>query len=158
MRGIVSRLQRAPLVLEATAELPAEIAGARLGVVAQTTQNREAFAAVVARLRAVADDIRVANTICQETRKRQEAVRQLACSAAVMIIIGGKNSANTARLAALCRDSGCETHYVETAAELRPELVRGCRHIGIAAGASTPRWLIDEVRQRIAAMIDGQPA
>lgn len=155
VRGIVSRLHARPLVLAADGTIPEELRGARLGVVAQTTQNREAFDAVVARLRAVADDIRVANTICQETRKRQEAAKRLAGEVEVAIIIGGKNSANTARLAELCRASGCETHFVETASELRPEHVLGRHHIGIAAGASTPGWLIEEVRARIMEMVAG---
>ncbi len=155
VRGILSRLRQQPLVLEAGTPVPAELHGARLGVLAQTTQNREAFETMVESLRAVAGDIRVANTICQETRKRQQAARALAGDVDVMLIIGGKNSANTARLAELCRASGCATYHIETAAEVLPEMVQDKPRIGLAAGASTPGWLINEVRERVAELLRG---
>ena len=61
-----------------------------------------------------------------------------------MLVIGGKNSANTTRLAQLCSEI-CETHHIETADEVRPEWLENIKKIGITAGASTPDWIIKEV-------------
>ena len=62
-----------------------------------------------------------------------------------MIVIGGKDSANTRRLVEICADTGVATYHIETVTELDPSWVRGRRHIGITAGASTPDEVIDEV-------------
>ena len=66
-----------------------------------------------------------------------------------MIIIGGKNSANTRRLAKICQESGTRTFWVETASELQPQMVQGPGRVGLTAGASTPKWIINEVVARL---------
>lgn len=121
----------------------------RLGIICQTTQNQERFANFVASI--IASDIikfselRTFNTICDATRKHQAAALELAKRADIMIVIGGKDSANTRRLAEICADTGVATYHIETVTEFNPSWVQGRRHIGITAGASTPDEVIDEV-------------
>ena len=78
------------------------------------------------------------NTICDATEKRQSAACELAAEVDVVVVVGGRNSANTARLAQLCRAIEPRTHHIESAAELRPAWFAGARRIGVTAGASTP--------------------
>ena len=121
----------------------------RLGILCQTTQNQERFANFVARIiasdTAKFSELRIFNTICNATRKHQAAALELAQRADLMIVIGGKDSANTRRLAEICANTGVATYHIETAAGLAPSWVQGRRHIGITAGASTPDEAIDEV-------------
>jgi 4-hydroxy-3-methylbut-2-enyl diphosphate reductase len=125
----------------------------RLGILCQTTQNQERFANFVARIiasdTAKFSELRIFNTICDATRKHQAAALELAQRADLMIVIGGKDSANTKRLAEICAEAGVITHLIETAAELNPSWVRGQRLIGVTAGASTPDEVIDEVVLKI---------
>jgi hypothetical protein len=84
-------------------------------------------------------------TICTATQQRQEAAIALAARMDAMIVIGGKNSANTRHLAQVCSNQGCPTYHIETASELEPQWFTGKENIGITAGASTPDWIIQEV-------------
>lgn len=77
--------------------------------------------------------------------QRQQAARELARKVDVMIVIGGRNSANTGRLADVCRSEGACVHHIETAEELKSEWLQTRDKIGITAGASTPDWIIEEV-------------
>jgi len=70
----------------------------------------------------------------------------------VMFVVGGRNSANTNRLAELCRGRGVPTHHVEQAGEVTAEHLRGYRRVGVAAGASTPQWIIEAICRRIKAL------
>jgi len=120
-----------------------------LGIICQTTQNQERFANFVAGIitsdTAKFSELRVFNTICDATRKHQAAALEIARRADLMIVIGGKDSANTRRLAEICADTGVATYHIETVTELDPSWVLGRCHIGITAGASTPDKVIDEV-------------
>jgi small subunit ribosomal protein S1 len=122
---------------------------AKLGVVAQTTLNIDAFRQAVARLVDHAEELKVCNTICHATARAQKATLTMAGKVDLMIVVGGHNSANTTRLAKLCRRRGTPTHHVETAGELRRSWFRGKKAVGITAGTSTPEWLIKEVVDRI---------
>jgi len=64
-------------------------------------------------------------------------------------VVGGRNSANTTRLALLCGEEGRVTYHIETADEIRPEWLRGVNTLGVTAGASTPDWIIDEVVKKL---------
>ncbi len=78
------------------------------------------------------------------------AARELADRADAIVVIGGKNSANTTRLAQICHEKNERTYHIETADELHPEWFEGCRLIGVTAGASTPNWILREVEERLA--------
>lgn len=128
----------------------------RVALVAQTTFSPEAFRRMAAEL--VGHDlqeVRVVNTICAATVQRQLAAVALAARVDVMLVIGGRNSANTNRLAERCAAQGVETHHVEQADEVQPAWLRGRRRVGVAAGASTPQWIIEAVSERIRALQSG---
>lgn len=116
-----------------------------LGVVVQTTFSQEQFKRISEILKTKTNDLDVHMTICTATQQRQNAAVELAGKVDAMIVVGGRNSANTGRLAQVCREQGCPTYHIETAAELDTAAFRGMNHIGITAGASTPDWIIQEV-------------
>lgn len=143
------------LVVEdpAALDLPA-LRDKRVGVVVQTTQSRERLAALVQALAPLARETLVYNTICEATEQRQEAAREVASEVDAVLVVGGRDSANTRRLAALCREIQPRTHHVERAGEIRRAWFDGACRVGITAGASTPDEEIDaavEVVRRLAA-------
>mgnify|MGYP001194056008 CR=1 FL=1 len=124
----------------------------RLGVVAQTTFASDAFQDIVEILRTKTNDLNIQRTICTATDLRQQAALELAKKVDIMIVIGGRNSANTTHLADLCMQSGCQTYHIEIAEELQQEWFNGVELVGITAGASTPDWLIEEVYNKMQEM------
>jgi len=94
-------------------------------------------------------ELHVFNTICDATTVRQNEAREIARQVDVMLVIGGFNSANTTRLAEICREILPATHHLETAEEIEHSWFAGAKRVGITAGASTPRWLIEEVVTRV---------
>jgi len=124
----------------------------RIGVVAQTTQSFENLRQVVEICLEKSKELRVYNTICNATAVRQGEARTIARQADLMLVIGGFNSANTTRLAQICQEIQPRTHHVETADQIAPEWFRGVETVGITAGASTPRWIIDEVVERVGSL------
>jgi len=123
----------------------------RLGVVAQTTQSYGNFSEIVLELLRLSKELKVFNTICSSTKERQDATRVLASQVDVMIVVGGRNSANTSRLVSLSREAGKPTYHVEVVDEIRSEWLMGVRTVGVTAGASTPGWVIDAVLARLQA-------
>ena len=121
----------------------------KIGVVAQTTQSFENLKAVVTACLGKGGEIRVYHTICDATAVRQEEAKELAGKVDCMIVIGGYNSANTKRLAEVCSELLPRTHHIEIDSQLNPDWFDGVEKVGITAGASTPKWLIDEVIDRI---------
>jgi len=121
--------------------------GRKVGVVVQTTQAHDALARLAATLAPLARELLIYNTVCDATEKRQSAACELAAQVDVVIVVGGRNSANTMRLAQLCRGIEPRTHHIETADELRDEWVAEARRVGVTAGASTPD---DEIEATVA--------
>jgi 4-hydroxy-3-methylbut-2-enyl diphosphate reductase len=119
---------------------------------AQTTQDRESFNAVRDHLRAKVDaDMTILDTICMATKDRQEEVRALAKRIEAMVVVGGKSSGNTRRLAQIAGEEGVFTVHVETAGELPLKELAQFEKIGLTAGASTPAWIIEEVARTLQA-------
>jgi 4-hydroxy-3-methylbut-2-enyl diphosphate reductase len=120
----------------------------RLGIISQTTQSQSRFVKfcndVIQAVFPAVQEIRIVNTLCQETQKRQQAAVELAGRSDLMIVVGGHNSANTQLLAEVC-SSLVETHLIETAAEIEKGWLSGKQHVGVTAGASTPDEAIEEV-------------
>ncbi|EHM39903.1 4-hydroxy-3-methylbut-2-enyl diphosphate reductase [Anaeroglobus geminatus F0357] len=116
-----------------------------MGVVVQTTFSQSRFKQIESVLAGKTGHLDVYMTICAATRQRQEAAVELAGKVDAMIVIGGRNSANTGRLAQVCAEQGCPTYHVETAAEINPDDFAGMHDIGVTAGASTTDWIIQEV-------------
>ena len=121
----------------------------RLGIVVQTTFAGDEFDRILAVLKTKADVTEVRRTICTATDQRQQAAIELSGAVDMMVVIGGRNSANTTRLAELCRRNCLHVKHIETASELQGTWFRGARSVGITAGASTPDWIIEEVVHRM---------
>ena len=121
----------------------------KIGVVAQTTQTFENLKNVVSGCLLRGGEIRVYNTICDATAVRQEEAKELAGQVGCMLVIGGFNSANTRRLLEVCAEIQPNTHHIETASEIDPAWFAGVNQVGVTAGASTPKWIIDEVLNKI---------
>jgi 4-hydroxy-3-methylbut-2-enyl diphosphate reductase len=121
----------------------------KIGVVAQTTQSFEKLKNVVCECLQRSGEIRVYNTICDATAVRQEEAKKLASQVDCMLVVGGFNSANTHRLLEVCAELQPRTHQIETAAEIDPSWFEGVERVGVTAGASTPKWIIDEVMNKI---------
>lgn len=116
-----------------------------VGVVVQTTQTREVLDDVLDELRARGFNPIVKDTICSATQKRQRAAAEIAEAADAMVVLGGKNSSNTTRLAEICAASGTRTFHIESVDELAPEMFADCEVVGVTAGASTPEGQIEDV-------------
>lgn len=149
VEGILARAGEGALVAGSPEDLEGVRLERRVGVVVQTTQSQERLAQVVAALVPRVRDLRVLNTICAATVQRQEAARELAGHVDAMVVVGGRNSGNTRRLAEVCSSQGVPTHHVESPAELEAAWFAGARSIGVTAGASTPADQIDEVVRAI---------
>ncbi len=145
--GICGWASDGALVVESPAEARALRFLSPVGVVAQTTQRESTFTQVVRVLEEHARALEVYPTICQATQARQDSALSLAQEADTMVVIGSRHSANTVRLAQVCRLSGIPVYHIESAGELRREWLRHKRIIGIVAGASTPDVTIEEVKR-----------
>ena len=115
------------------------------GVVVQTTFSQFKFQSIIDILEEKTQNLKVFKTICTATQERQNSAVELAKMVDLMIVVGGKNSGNTNRLAEVCRDVGCTTYHIETAAELQLDWFNHVQTVGVTAGASTPDWIIKEV-------------
>ena len=129
------------------------LSGRKVCLVSQTTENLERFEQAVKALeRYGIEDLKVFNTICSATRERQNAALELAGTVDFMLVIGGSNSANTQKLANICRQNGCRTEHIESASEIDTRWFDGVENVGITAGASTPDWIIREVTLKMEEM------
>lgn len=118
-------------------------------LVAQTTQDREGFELLVGAVMERFPNALIFDTICESAVRRQEEVRRLAKIVDAMVVVGGRNSANTRRLAQVARSMGIPVIHVEVADELDPAELEGFGRVGVMAGASTPNWLIQQVILRL---------
>lgn len=134
------------VVVEHPSDLESIKLARKTGVVAQTTQSQEKLQQVVSALLAKRNsEVRIFNTICDATDVRQKEAVEIASGSDVVLVIGGRKSGNTNRLAEICIGIQPDTYHIETAAELQTEWFRGKQRVGITAGASTPDYLISEV-------------
>ena len=132
---------------EAESFVPPE--GKKLCVVSQTTFNYNKFHSIVEIFQKKGYNINVAKTICNATEERQNAARELAKEADVMIVIGGRHSSNTRKLYEICCEECADTYFIQTLDDLHLELPKSVRLVGITAGASTPNKLIEEVQNYV---------
>jgi len=152
VRGVLAWTRGRGVVL-AHADDAVEIPRRKVALLSQTTKSQQMFTDFVARFLALhidrINEVRVINTTCPETEDRYEAARQLAREVDLMVVIGGRNSANTAKLAGTCRGAGVETRQIEREDEIVPAWLRGKRRIGVTAGASTPDESVQAVVRRL---------
>jgi (E)-4-hydroxy-3-methyl-but-2-enyl pyrophosphate reductase len=118
---------------------------AKLGVLCQTTQSPEHFGEMLAAIvQRNFNEMKVINTLCRESIRRQESAVRLCRQVDIMFVLGGLESANTRRLADLCKEVNSCTYHLQNWQELDTKLLMGKKTVGITAGASTPDWIIDE--------------
>ena len=138
-------------------QTPAEVedfvpkAGAKLSIVSQTTFNYNNFKELVEKFFKKGYDILVLNTICNATQERQVEAKEIASKVDAMIVIGGKSSSNTQKLYEICLKECKHTYYIQTLGDFDPESVNSVRNVGITAGASTPKNIIEEVHANVRA-------
>lgn len=147
VKGIMSYAGNDALVVDQDSPLPR--LKTKVGVVVQTTQPVEALKKVLADIVEHAKEVKVYNTICNSTALRLKETAEMAGRVDIMIVVGGKNSANTTQLANLCRSMAVRTYHIETDDEIDASWFREARRVGITAGASTPDWIITRVAKRI---------
>lgn len=152
VEGILAHAGEGAVVVADAAELEGLSLGPRVGVVVQTTQTTRLLSEVTAALAPRVRDLRVLNTVCAATTRRQACAEELAREADAMVVVGGRNSGNTTRLAEVCRRACADTHHVEGAEEIRDEWFSGARLVGVTAGASTPADQIEAVCARLMAL------
>ncbi|NLE00350.1 MAG: 4-hydroxy-3-methylbut-2-enyl diphosphate reductase, partial [Fibrobacter sp.] len=130
----------------------------KICLVSQTTFDRNLFDRIASELRKKFSDseIIVKKTICSATDERQRETEELAKQVDALIVVGGKNSANTQRLAIIGIDCGKPTQHVETESEINWQKLSNCRTVGITAGASTPIWMIKRVTDYLQFMAQTQ--
>ena len=128
---------------------------ARLGVVCQTTQSPEHFGHMLGAIgRCSFRELKVINTLCQEATKRQASAVQLCKQVDVMFVLGGLESANTRKLAELCKQHNRWTFHLQNWGELDKSALAGKSAAGVTAGASTPEWIITEFVANLEAFDD----
>ena len=118
-------------------------------VVAQTTNSRAVFDSCSANVKKVCTNYKIFDTICGATCKRQQEAEELSRTVDVMIVVGGKESANSLRLADICSQHCKRVIFAESAKDLDKADIRTTDTVGIAAGASTPAWIIKEVTHKM---------
>jgi 4-hydroxy-3-methylbut-2-enyl diphosphate reductase len=124
----------------------------KLGVVCQTTQSPEHFAGMLAAMAGKDfNELRVINTLCKEAIKRQESAVELCKRVDIMFVLGGLESANTRKLAELCKKYNSQTFHLQNWNELDKRVIFGKNMAGVTAGASTPEWIIAEFVEKLTA-------
>jgi (E)-4-hydroxy-3-methyl-but-2-enyl pyrophosphate reductase len=154
VRGILGHAGRRGLVVSCEEDIKKAVLGKKIGVVSQTTQNAAEYRRLVGLLIkkvfvARQAEARVFHTICGATQNRQEETMKIAKKADVMIIIGGRNSANTKRLYELSRGILRDVHHIEGEGELKKSWFIGKKAAGVAGGASTPDRVIAAAVKKI---------
>jgi 4-hydroxy-3-methylbut-2-en-1-yl diphosphate reductase len=152
VEGIMAHAGGEALVVSSGRELPERLPSRRVGIVVQTTQSLSRLNEVVTAIVPKASEIRVFNTICSATGKRQQSAEELAEHVEVIVVVGGHNSGNTTRLAEICAAVNPRVHHVETAEEIDPSWFEGADSVGVTAGASTPDEQMQGVIRAIEAM------
>ncbi len=148
--GLLGYAKADSMVVEKAEDIKVQgVKSRKIGVVVQTTQSEAKLFEVIKVLIPLAQEVRIFNTICHATQKRQEAARELAKKVDVMIVVGGRNSANTTRLYQISKEINERTFHIETANEIEKRWFEGARVVGLTAGASTPRYLLKEVERKV---------
>jgi len=154
VKGIMGHCHGKGKTISSSSEIKNIKAGPKIGIVAQTTQNTNEYEKIIFDIinklfKTKQMEIRIFNTICDATYKRQKETMRIAQKVDVMIIIGGRNSANTVRLYKLCKKIQKNVYLIETAGEIKKEWFINKKILGISAGASTPDWIIKDIVSKI---------
>ncbi len=135
------------IVLNSSEPLPA-LKG-KVGLIVQTTQPLDLLKKVTSQVIGSVKELKVYNTICDSTTLRLEETKKLAKTVDLLMVVGGKNSANTTQLAVLSKTICAKVYHIERQDEIQPKWFRGIEKVGITGGASTPQWIIDDVVEKL---------
>ena len=154
VKGILGHTAGMGSVVSSIEEVSKLKLGEKTGVVSQTTQSLDIYNGIINEIQKNAfinryAEVRIFNTICDATKNRQQATLELAKKTDVMVIVGGKNSANTKRLFEISCGIMSDVYHVESASEIKKEWFKGKKSAGVSAGASTPAVVIAQVVAKI---------
>lgn len=149
VKGVLDSVAGEALVVESIKDLDTCQIQPKVGIISQTTQDLTNFQQITGAVLPWAKEIRVYNTICLATSQRQAEVGELSRKVDLMIVVGGKNSANTSRLTEISRMNGTPTYQLESAQEIDEAWFQKVNKVGITAGASTPDQQINEIIEKL---------
>lgn len=149
VKGVLDSVAGEALVIQSIKNLDTSQIQPKVGIISQTTQDLINFQQIVGAVIPWAKEIRIYNTICLATSQRQAEVGELSRKVDLMIVVGGKNSANTSRLTEISRMNGTPTYQLESAQEINEAWFQKINKVGITAGASTPDQQINEIIEKL---------
>ena len=148
--GLISYAKGNGVIIDSPAAVKKMKLPEKVGVVSQTTQSVEQYEKITGEILKKNKNAKIFSTICLATSGRQKEAVAIARKVEAMIIVGGRNSANTARLAQMCAKINKKTRHIETVDDLDEKMLRrSVRSVGIIGGASTPEWIIQGVIDKI---------
>ena len=145
IKGLIGYSQKKGIIVENEEQARVLPHKKKRAVLAQSTQDLSLFKKIVAILIEKTKELRIYYTICLSTQTRQRSTSELAAKVDTLFIVGGKNSSNTNKLYYISKSILTNTHFVESAEEIKPEMLKNAKKIGISGGASTPPEAIEEV-------------
>ncbi|MGX3043630.1 4-hydroxy-3-methylbut-2-enyl diphosphate reductase [Helicobacter sp. T3_23-1056] len=149
IKGVMSYASNEAIVISSANELESIKLPRKIALISQTTKQIQAFSQVATFLIAKCQEVRIFNTICNATFDNQNAARELSKKVDIMIVVGGKTSSNTKQLLHIAKQNCKNSYLVEDENEIQKEWFNGKKTCGITAGASTPDWIVQKVREYI---------
>ena len=149
IKGLIGFSQGKGIIVENEDQVKSLPNRKRRAILAQSTQDLYLFEKIVSALIEKTKELNVYNTICRSTQTRQKSTSELASCVDILFIVGGKNSSNTNKLYQISKRILPNTHFIESAAQIKPEMLKGAEKIGISGGASTPPRAIQEAVAKI---------
>ena len=143
--GILGHTNGNAMVIDSPDELDNVQLQDKVGLLAQTTHTVEEYEKIQHAVEPKVQEMKACDTLCFETIRQQTSSVEIARQVDIMVVVGGRNSANTVRLANMCKETGVDTYHVESVTEIKPEWFEGKHKAGVSGGASTPDFLIQEV-------------
>lgn len=141
---------RAQVVTDSSDLKKLRLRNEKVAVVAQTTLSRDEFLKIAGSIfNKGCFEYRIFDTICNDVVQRQAEAKQLAREVDMVLVVGGRMSANTKHLVRICREIGARTYHIETEEELKPLWFKGADSVGVISGASTPEKIVNKVISRL---------
>ncbi|NIM59791.1 MAG: 4-hydroxy-3-methylbut-2-enyl diphosphate reductase [Candidatus Aminicenantes bacterium] len=156
IKGLIGFSQGKGIIVENEDQVKSLPNRKKRAVLAQSTQDLYLFEKIVAALIEKTKELKVYNTICRSTQTRQKSTSELASYVDTLFIVGGKNSSNTNKLYQISKRILPNTYFIESAAQIKPEMLKGAKQIGLSGGASTPPKAIQEAVAKIRASFKHQ--
>jgi len=147
--SIIGTLEGDTIVVEGPEEAEKLKLNSKIGIIAQTTQTFDNFKKVIEVLLHKVKELKINNTICKAVENIQKHSLEVAKQVDLMLVIGGRNSANTTRLFQLCQANVTHAYHIEIPDEIDKNWLKGVKKIGITGGTSTPKWLIEQVVDKL---------